>query len=379
MGVRRPSVRRSVSARTTGRVKRSVSRTVNPLYEKKGMGYVNNPQKAIYNSIYNKTTVGVNPLSDDNSSATYIDEAVYEIEQSKLDFYTSKASQYLYYFFILLCTVLIIENFLIFYWGGFSFFALMFSSILCIYTHIFKKRRMRYAKIKDEAKQAEQRASDNTTVADAKPTVEVKISSELIISPQSEKAMQEFKKYTESSTNPKWHRTQLEKSLSFDFMHKNRDIIDKYEKIMHNDAIAFNKTIDCLTRIDSCKKSIQAFNEFKEYCYQTEGGKIYFQDMWEYCHNSKKECFSVLEQWEEILEYLESNRDNLIDREKRLPTLKNDLIEYFKDRPPILQKNIYADFNPLMKSDIQKIIRELENEKIISRTKKNGTYEITLN
>lgn len=137
MGVRRPSVRRSVSARTTGRVKRSVSRTVNPLYEKKGMGYVNNPQKAIYNSIYNKTTVGVNPLSDDNSSATYIDEAVYEIEQSKLDFYTSKASQYLYYFFILLCTVLIIENFLIFYWGGFSFFCInVLIHSLHIHTHL---------------------------------------------------------------------------------------------------------------------------------------------------------------------------------------------------------------------------------------------------
>lgn len=61
-GYRKPSVRRSISARTTGRVKRAAKRSINPLYGKKGMGYVNNPQKALYNKIYNKTTIGVNDV-----------------------------------------------------------------------------------------------------------------------------------------------------------------------------------------------------------------------------------------------------------------------------------------------------------------------------
>ncbi len=56
-GVRTPSIKRSIKARTTGRIKRSIKSSINPLYGKKGMGYINNPQKAIYNKIYRKTTV----------------------------------------------------------------------------------------------------------------------------------------------------------------------------------------------------------------------------------------------------------------------------------------------------------------------------------
>ena len=58
-GVRKPSIKRSISARTTGKIKRQIKRSVNPLYGKKGMGYINNPKKAIYNKIYNKTTFSV--------------------------------------------------------------------------------------------------------------------------------------------------------------------------------------------------------------------------------------------------------------------------------------------------------------------------------
>lgn len=55
-GVRKPSVRKSISMRTSGRVTRSINRSVNPYYGKKGMGWVNNPRKAGYNKVYNKTS-----------------------------------------------------------------------------------------------------------------------------------------------------------------------------------------------------------------------------------------------------------------------------------------------------------------------------------
>lgn len=57
IGVRKPSIKKSVSARTTGRVKRKVKRLTNPFYGKKGMGAIKNPKKAIYNKVYNKSTV----------------------------------------------------------------------------------------------------------------------------------------------------------------------------------------------------------------------------------------------------------------------------------------------------------------------------------
>lgn len=59
IGIRKPSLKKSFKARTTGRVKRSIKRSINPLYGKKGMGYINNPKKAVYNKVYNKTTISV--------------------------------------------------------------------------------------------------------------------------------------------------------------------------------------------------------------------------------------------------------------------------------------------------------------------------------
>ncbi len=59
IGIRKPSIKRRIKARTTGRIKRKLKSSVNPLYGKKGMGYINNPKKAEYNKVYNKTTVGI--------------------------------------------------------------------------------------------------------------------------------------------------------------------------------------------------------------------------------------------------------------------------------------------------------------------------------
>ena len=62
IGARKPSIKKRVTARTTGKIVRSAKRSVNPLYGKKGMGYVNDPKKAVYNKIYNKTTFGVDDI-----------------------------------------------------------------------------------------------------------------------------------------------------------------------------------------------------------------------------------------------------------------------------------------------------------------------------
>ena len=179
--------------------------------------------------------------------------------------------------------------------------------------------------------------------------------------------------------NPKWDRSLEEKKEKISFSMNEQKTIKKYEKKIYNGNTAFKKDAKFTTRINACKKAIEAYYEFKEFCYQSSGGIIYFQDMWEYCHNAKEVCFAYVEKLEAALEYLESNRTLLTIREKKLPTLLEELIMYLEKHSPILQKDLYLDFNPLLKSDIQKMIRELENEYIISRVKKSGTYEITLN
>ena len=54
--IRKPSLTKSIKARTTGKLKRKIKSSINPLYGKKGMGLITNPRKAIYNKIYKKTT-----------------------------------------------------------------------------------------------------------------------------------------------------------------------------------------------------------------------------------------------------------------------------------------------------------------------------------
>lgn len=61
-GFRTPSLRRSISARTTGRAKRSIKRAIIPGYGRKGMGLLTNPRKSIYNRIYRKTTFGLGDI-----------------------------------------------------------------------------------------------------------------------------------------------------------------------------------------------------------------------------------------------------------------------------------------------------------------------------
>jgi len=61
-GLRTPSLKKSISARTTGRAKRAIKKALIPGYGKKGMGWIKNPKKAAYNKVYNKTSFGLSDL-----------------------------------------------------------------------------------------------------------------------------------------------------------------------------------------------------------------------------------------------------------------------------------------------------------------------------
>ncbi|EGP5709811.1 hypothetical protein ACNG34_002606 [Enterococcus faecium] len=56
IGMRKPSIKKSISARTTGKAKRAVKKAVIPGYGKKGSGWIKAPKKAAYNKVYKKTT-----------------------------------------------------------------------------------------------------------------------------------------------------------------------------------------------------------------------------------------------------------------------------------------------------------------------------------
>lgn len=61
-GIRKPSLKKSIKARTTGKAKRVLKKAVIPGYGKKGSGWIKNPKKAAYNKVYKKTTFSLKDL-----------------------------------------------------------------------------------------------------------------------------------------------------------------------------------------------------------------------------------------------------------------------------------------------------------------------------
>lgn len=61
-GIRTPNLKKSIKARTTGKLKRQIKKAIIPCYGKKGTGMIKDPKKAMYNKVYAKTTVGLSDL-----------------------------------------------------------------------------------------------------------------------------------------------------------------------------------------------------------------------------------------------------------------------------------------------------------------------------
>ena len=59
VGLRKMSIKKSLKARTTGSLKRSVKSSVNPLYGMSGINKVKNPKKYVKNKVYHKTSIGI--------------------------------------------------------------------------------------------------------------------------------------------------------------------------------------------------------------------------------------------------------------------------------------------------------------------------------
>ena len=62
IGMRTPSLKKSLKARTTSKWKRQAKKAIIPGYGKKGVGWIKNPKKAMYNMVYHKTTFGLSDL-----------------------------------------------------------------------------------------------------------------------------------------------------------------------------------------------------------------------------------------------------------------------------------------------------------------------------
>nr|DAP31811.1 MAG TPA: hypothetical protein [Caudoviricetes sp.]DAR69345.1 MAG TPA: hypothetical protein [Caudoviricetes sp.] len=96
IGVRKPSLKKSFKAMTTGALKRKIKKAVIPGYGKKGTGILKNPKKAVYNKVYNKTTVNLRKKNNSKTEESLILNMIIWI--FTISFFVAIAPFYLIYY-----------------------------------------------------------------------------------------------------------------------------------------------------------------------------------------------------------------------------------------------------------------------------------------
>lgn len=171
----------------------------------------------------------------------------------------------------------------------------------------------------------------------------------------------------QESSNPKFHRTFHEQDLSFEFSMKHGEEADKRTEKFDALYKAALQEKNLAKRIEILNNAVIAFEKAKNFCYSKgKGGTIYFQDTWEYMHNSERPCYSYLDKIQEELKEAIQERDVFIP----------SIIDTISSNNGLLQKNIYDLLPEIPKTVIQRIIRNLEIENKLERIKKSGSYEL---
>lgn len=99
-------------------------------------------------------------------------------------------------------------------------------------------------------------------------------------------------------------RTFEEDNLSFEFEEKHESTIKKYENLIYKSINLKKSNLNEIKEsIKILNDSIQAYYDLKKYCYKYKGGIIYFQDVWEHCHNTHNSDFAYVENLETAKNY----------------------------------------------------------------------------
>lgn len=188
--------------------------------------------------------------------------------------------------------------------------------------------------------------------------------------------------YEKQSSNPKFHRTERDEDLSFNFSQKYASIISKYEEEIYDKvrlaarSIRFgNFDIDEMIKLH--EDAVKCFYEFQDFCFnKSKGGKIYFEDMWLYCHNSTQDKFSYITNCENELLDLKSNYDEKKLYFDKLKKVKIEIIQILYVEQEIEQKELCKKFLPLKASDVLVVIKNLKEEDFLVVEKQSDSRKI---
>lgn len=170
-----------------------------------------------------------------------------------------------------------------------------------------------------------------------------------------------------------------EGELPFGWYVNNKGSVEPYEKALAGFAASLeNQSVE--EKVETLKKMIEKYYSFKAQCYKkNECYKKYFQDMWEHCRNSKCADFEYIKPYEEKLEELFVNYNELIEKEKIvnsvLPNLKTELLEVIENQSQgILQTDIYKIYDEVLKEYIREELYYMEKNGVVERKKQGRTY-----
>lgn len=172
-----------------------------------------------------------------------------------------------------------------------------------------------------------------------------------------------------NNPNPAFHRTEREEDLAVNFMLNEKNFEEAKKRISKFESLeqqALNEN-HFEKKIELFNQSLDAYEKAKNFCYRTKGGMIWFQDMYEYLHNSKNSCFSYADTIREQIEY-----------HTEIHLLETQIHTVIEDNKEYLQKDLYKLFPNSSKGDVQRAVKNLVEQNIIEKTKQGSTYLLTI-
>lgn len=178
---------------------------------------------------------------------------------------------------------------------------------------------------------------------------------------------EQAKRAEQRPNNPKFQRTDAEKELEFQFFNKYGEKSQKICDVFLDLSRQAYQTDNLEEKLVLLQQCMEAYNTAKEWHYsKSKGARLWFQDNWEYCHNSQKERFSWIDGIDAYRDYIIKMRDVII------PWILESAENGF------LQTEIYKTFPDEGKTELRDVITNLVDCGKIKKTKKGNTYFICI-
>lgn len=169
-----------------------------------------------------------------------------------------------------------------------------------------------------------------------------------------------------TSSNPKFHRSERDEDLMYRFTETHGAKSDALCEAFENLYQEASQEKDIDNKIEKLQACVAAFEKAKDWHYKrSKGGMMYFQDNWEYLHNSRNECFSWVDSVTDEIDFLQEDYPYIVE------TIKT------KAQGGFMQPKIYAELPDYSQSMIRNIISDLAGRGEIQKVKKGRSYYIS--